>query len=372
MKGHHFLPAFITIIVSYIAFHIYSASWIARNLALPPASARTLRLAFLLLAFFSPFTMFLRRHYMSPALDWFYAAGYAWMGIILLAGSVFFLADILNPPARRFLTPSGFQNFRIAFMAALGLIIIYSFYGGLKTPVVKELRLTVPGLPASMDGLKIAQISDMHIDSAYKLSKLSNIIDLINAQTPDLVFITGDLLDPGLDGPAQLQLGVLMRRLNPRLGVFGVLGNHEYYFGYEKSVAAYKDCGINLLRNEAADALGVRVIGLSDITTEKTTEKELTDLLAKYHTGGFSLLMSHQPLMFETMARAGDFVVFSGHVHRAQIFPFHIFVRLCYKYFYGLYRVNNSFIYVTSGAGAWGPPMRFLAPSEIPVITLGG
>lgn len=371
MKGHLFLPAFLTIIASYIAFHIYSASWIARNLTVSAAGTRTLRLVFLLLAFFSPFTMFMRRHYMSPALDWLYAAGYSWMGIILLAGSVFFLADILTPLARRLLTTAGLNYFRAAFIAALGLIIIYSFYQGLKTPAVKEICLAIPGLPAAMNGLKIAQISDTHIDSTHKLSRFANIVGLINAQKPDLIFITGDLLDPGLNSSNRSQLQALIRKLNGRLGVFGVFGNHEYYFGYEKSVAVYKECGIKLLRNETADAGGVRIIGLSDTGAERTTEKELTDLLAKHGAGRLSLLLTHQPLMCDIMARSGDFIIFAGHVHRAQIFPFHIFARLCYKYFYGLYRANNSFIYVTSGAGTWGPPMRFLAPSEIPVILIG-
>ena len=368
MKNHHFLPVFLTLIVSYISFHLYSASWIARNLAMSGGAARTIRIVFLLLALFSPFTMFLRRHYTNPALDLFYTAGYAWMGIILLAGSVFIFSDILHPLARRILAPAAVNNFGAAVLAALAFILIYSFYEGLKTPDVKEIRLAIPGLPKSMEGLKIAQISDMHIDSAYKLRQLSNAIDLINARKPDLVFITGDLLDPGLNGQARLK--ALIGNIESRLGVFGVLGNHEYYFGYEKSVACYKECGIKLIRNEAADAGGIGIIGLNDIATEKMTEKDITDILAKSRAGAFSLVMSHQPLMYETITGSGDFLVLSGHVHRGQIFPFHLFTRLFYKYFYGIYRIKNSFFYVTSGSGTWGPPMRFLAPSEIPIITL--
>lgn len=370
MKGHLFLPAFIAILASYIAFHIYSASWIARNLAMSSAGTRTIRLVFLLLAFLSPFMMFLRRHYNSPSLEWLYAAGYSWMGIILLAGSMFFLADVLTPATRRFLTPAGLTNFRIAMTAALGFIILYSFYGGLKSPDLKEVRLEVPGLPKTLEGLKIAQISDTHIDSPYTLRRFSDTIDIINPQKPDLILVTGDFIDPGLTGPEQAVLGSMMKRLTPRLGVFGVFGNHEYYFGAEKSLAVFKECGIRPLRDEGVDAGGMRLIGLNDTTTERTTEKELTDILAKNRSEGLSIILTHQPLLCDIMARAGDYLIFAGHVHHAQIFPFHIFTRLFYKYFYGLYRASGSLIYVTSGAGAWGPPMRFLAPSEIPVFTL--
>lgn len=372
MKGHLFLPAFIAILAGYISFHIYSASWLARNFSLSVPAGRSLRLAFLLLAFLSPFSMFLKRHYTSPALEWIYAAGYSWMGIILLAGSMFFLADMLNPAAKRFFSPAGLQNFRTAVLAALGLIIAYSFYGGLKAPGLKEIRLAVPGLPPALEGLKIAQLSDLHLDSAYKLGPLAKTVALVNAQKPDLVFITGDLLDPGLTAEEQTRMAGLLRELKPRLGVFGVLGNHEYYFGYEKAVAVFRECGIKLLRNEAADAGGAHIIGVNDTGTERPTEKELTDTVARCRGGAFSILITHHPLMCDAMARPGDSVILAGHVHRAQIFPFHIFTKLFYKYFYGLYRMNGSRIYVTSGAGAWGPPMRFLAPSEVPLITLSG
>lgn len=370
MKGHLYLPAFLVILAGYISFHVYSASWLARNFALPAPAARHLRLVFLLLAFLSPFSMFLKKHYTGPALEWAYAAGYSWMGIILLAGSLFFLADVLNPAAKRLLSPAGLANFHAAPLAALGLMTAFSFYGGLKAPGLKEVRLAVPDLPPAMEGLKIAQLSDLHADSAYKLGTLAKTVALVNEQNPDLVMVTGDLVDPGLTAAELSRLAALMRGLRPRLGVFGVLGNHEYYFGYEKAAAVYRECGITLLRNEAADAGGVRILGVSDTGTERPSEKELTGMIGRHLTGAFSILITHQPYLCDAIARTGRFLILAGHVHRAQIFPFHIFTKLFYKYFYGLYRSNGSFIYVTSGAGSWGPPMRFLAPSEIPVLTL--
>jgi hypothetical protein len=175
-------------------------------------------------------------------------------------------------------------------------------------------------------------------------------------------------VDPGLaDGE---KLAELIRSLKPRLGVYGVLGNHEYYQGYDKSLALYKKLGIKLLHNEAVDAAGLRIIGFGDLMTEKLTEEEVKGILKKTRTHGVSILLSHQPLMLELMAENGDFIGFSGHTHKGQIFPFGVFTRAFYKYFYGLYRIKSSFFYVTSGCGTWGPPMRFLAPSEIPVITL--
>ncbi len=369
MKHHH-LAAFLALIGAYISLHFYSASWLARNFALSASATRTARIIFLLLAFFSPFTMFLRHRYSGPALEPVYLAGYYWMGIILLTGSTFLLSDLLALGLRRLLSPEGMRYFRFGTAAFLGGVIAFSVYNGMRAPELKEIRLPVSGLPAAMEGLKIAQISDIHIDSRLKLKRFSALVKTIKSQNPDLVLFTGDLLDPGLTcGP---ELAGLVRELKPRLGTFGVLGNHEYYFGYEKSLACYKECGITLLRNESYDAAGVRIIGLSDIMTEKMTEQAVAAVLGKNRAPGFSILMSHQPLMLDLIAENGNFVGFSGHTHGGQIFPFHLFTRMVYKYFYGLYHIKDSFFYVTSGAGTWGPPMRLLAPAEIPLVVLTG
>lgn len=370
MKNYHFFPVFLALLGSYVAFHFYSSAWLTRNFALSAGAARAVRLVFLLLAFFGPFTMFLRHRYSGPALDPLYLAGYFWMGAILIIGSTFLFSDLLALGLKHLLSPSGMRAFRLGSAAFLGLLIPYALYNGLKVPALKELRYTVPGLPPALEGLKIAQISDVHIDSAYKLGQFSAVVGLVNAWNPDLVLVTGDLVDPGLT--CRARLGELVRRLKPRLGVYGVFGNHEYYYGYEKSLACYKEFGIKLLMNDSADAAGVRIIGLGDIMTEKMSEKAVREILEKHRKPGVSILMSHQPVMLELISGTGDYIGFSGHTHRGQIFPFHMFTRLVYKYFYGLYRLKNSFFYVTSGAGTWGPPLRLFAPAEIPVVTLSG
>lgn len=376
MKNYHFFPVFLALLASYIGLHLYSASWFSRCFAVSEAAARSLRLLFLLLALFSPLTMFLRHRYTDPVLDWFYIAGYSWMGIIFLAGMGLLFADLISLGLRELLGPAAMQHYRHGVLAALGIILVCSFYDGVKAPAVKNLTIAAPGLPRSMEGIRIAQISDIHLDSAYKLRQFSDIVGAVKAASPDLVLFTGDLVDPGLTGAGLARIGELIRELKPRLGVYGVFGNHEYYFGYQRSLACYRDFGINLLLNKAADAAAspggtnIRIIGLGDILTEKMSEKDVTDILAKHRGPGTSILMTHQPVMYPAIADSGDFIVFSGHTHGGQIFPFHVFTRMFYRHFYGLYRIKNSFFYVTSGAGIWGPPMRWLAPSEIPLITL--
>jgi hypothetical protein len=368
MRQHHFLPVFLALIASYIGLHFYAARWLARSFSLGHSAASWLRLALLLAAFLSPFTMYLRRNYHSPALEVYYNAGYAWMGVILVAAFVFFCSDLAAALLRR--APAGrlAANLPPAALATLAAVLAFSFYNALKTPAIKETIVAVKDLPPGLEGFKIAQISDTHIDSAWKLRQFGGIVGSVNRAKPDLVLITGDLIDPGLtcrEGMRDLTL-----LIKSRLGLFGSLGNHEYYYGLDKAADCYKAFGIKLLKNEAADLKDLRLIGLGDIHTENLSGRDVVRLLEKHKSPKFTIILSHQPLYYELIAGTGKYLALSGHTHRGQIFPFSVFTRLVYKYFYGLYRIKDSAFYVTSGAGTWGPPMRWLAPAEIPLLIL--
>ncbi|MDP2865697.1 MAG: metallophosphoesterase [Elusimicrobiota bacterium] len=367
MKTYHFLPVLLLLLASYIGLHFYSARWLTRSFSLGQAAAYWLRLALLTVAFLSPLALFLKRYQHGPLLEVLYAGGYAWMGIILIAAFVFAASDLAAFALQR---APWFQPRLLsgAALALLAVITAWGVYGGQKIPEIKEISAAFKGLPPELEGFKIAQISDMHVDSDWKLRQYSGIVDRINSAGPDLVLVTGDLLDPGIT--CQEKLGELTSKIKSRLGLFGSLGNHEYYYGLDRSLDCYKAFGIKLLKNEAQEFKSLRLIGLGDIHTEKLSEQDVAAILKKAGNEKFTILMSHQPVYYRTIAETGDYLVLSGHTHKGQLFPFHIFTKLFYRYFYGLYRIKNSVFYVTSGSGTWGPPLRWLAPAEIPVITL--
>ncbi len=366
MKQHHFLPVFVALIAFYIGLHFYASRWLAKTFSLSPAAAYWLRLALLLAAFLSPLTMYLRRQYHSPSLEVVYTAGYAWMGVILIAAFIFFCFDLAGPLLRRL--PVSPPAIACLAMGTLILVLCSSFYAACKTPGIKEITVPVKDLPKALEGLKIAQITDTHVDSAWKLKQFAGIVEKINAVKPDLVLITGDLIDPGLT--CQNRLGDIAGGLKSRLGVYGALGNHEYYYGLDRAIGCYGDFRIKLLKNSAADLGALELIGLGDIRTEDLSAAAVRKILEKNRSAKFTLILSHQPLYYKEIAETGNYFVLSGHTHRGQIFPFSLFTRLFYPYFYGLYRIKDSAFYVSSGAGTWGPPLRWFAPAEIPVITL--
>jgi len=368
MKHPEFFVACAVMLASYITLHLYSAGWLARSFNMSPGALRNARLIFLLLAFLPPFTMFLRRAASSWNLEYLSFFGFLWMGLILIAGSAFIFYDAVKFISPRWFAAAPPERLPLYYALFLCLIAVYSLYEGLKVPPLKEIELKVPELPPQYEGLRLAQISDIHIDSRYQLERFLKIAGKVSALNPDYLLFTGDFIDPGMKCGDELATAV--KGIHVKKGVFGSLGNHEYYYGPGNSYACYDRCGIKLLKNETADSGGVKITGINDIRTAQITAGDLDRILKEVSGDKFSIILSHQPLLYREIAQKGRFLVLSGHVHRGQIFPFNLFTRIFYGYFYGLYRIEDSFFYVTSGAGAWGPPMRLLAPSEIPVIKL--
>ena len=202
-----------------------------------------------------------------------------------------------------------------------------------------------------------------------RLSHFQEIVRQVNALEPDLVVMTGDFLDPGYrDDAAAAELGKALRAKDGKLAV---LGNHEFYHGLEASADFFRAVGARLLRNEIVELPGgLQVAGVDDIRTTRLTRQDLLGLLSKLDPKKPSILLSHQPLLLDAAAERGVGLMLSGHTHRGQIFPFEFFVRMFYRHVYGLYRQGETSLYVTSGAGHWGPPMRLFAPPEIVHITL--
>lgn len=367
MKTYHFLPVFVLLVACYVGLHSYAARWLARSFLLPAQTAAALRAALLAAAFLSPFTLFLKRWLPLPWLEPLYAAGYAWMGVILIAATLFACADLAALALRG---AAWFSRPALGAwtLAALAAAVAWSVYGGQRLPALREITVEVKGLPPALEGFRIAQVSDMHVDALWKEKKFARIVEAINAASPDLVVFTGDLIDPGIT--CREELSAAAARLKSRLGVYGCLGNHEYYYGLDKAADCYKAFGIKLLKNEAADLGPLRVVGLGDIHTEHLTREDVTGILDRNKDGKFTLLLSHQPVFYREIAAQGDYLVLSGHTHRGQIFPFHLPTWAAYRYFYGLYRIKNSSFYVSSGAGTWGPALRWLSRAEVPVIIL--
>lgn len=245
------------------------------------------------------------------------------------------------------------------YTAVFALVASFSaVYSGLKVPEVKTVSISSDKITALQN---VVLLSDLHIHRTISPAKIKGIVEKTNALNPDVILLDGDILD---DDVARIKpVTELLKGLSAKKGIFFTTGNHEFYVGYQETVEALKELGFTFLENDGESVGGgLFVAGVPDVSGKRYgLALDTGKAFEKAADSDFKLLMSHTPADF----KAADLTV-SGHTHGGQIFPFHIFAKLYNKYLAGSY----DGVYVTRGAGQWGPQMRFLAPSEITFIKL--
>lgn len=253
-----------------------------------------------------------------------------------------------------------------------GAVTGVSLRNGLGEVDVAEQAIALPRLPPALDGLTVAQLSDVHIGASLDGRFLRGVVEKTNRLKPDLIVITGDLVDGSV---AQLREHVApLARLRARFGVHFVTGNHEFYSGADPWCAHLDELGLTVLRNRFVTigdaAAKIQLAGIDDYTQTSGTSVA-RDLASKLDPELETVLLAHQPRSIGEAQTMGASLQLAGHTHGGQIYPFTELVRLTTPYVAGLYRHSDATqIYVSRGTGFWGPPMRLAAPAEITKLVL--
>lgn len=240
---------------------------------------------------------------------------------------------------------------------------------------ITEVAVHVPRLPKALDGFSIVQLTDLHVGPFIERRYVEKLVQLTNALKPDLVAITGDLVDGSVErlGPSVAALS----GLKSRYGTHFVTGNHDYYSGDAEWTAFLESIGVHVLRNRhvsIGDAGGrFDLVGVDDWSGGRRRGLKGYDLdlaLSGRNEDHAAVLLAHQPANFHEAAARGVDLQISGHTHGGQIFPGTFLVGLQWDYVAGLYRHEDSHIFVSRGSGFWGPPLRIGSPPEIVKIVL--
>nr|WP_199868716.1 metallophosphoesterase [Pseudomonas sp. CFBP 13719] len=245
-----------------------------------------------------------------------------------------------------------------------------------RVPEVRQLELEIPGLAASMDGFRLVQLSDLHISVLFPEPWVAEVVKRSNALKPDLVVITGDLIDGTLQARATDVRP--LAQLRARNGVIAIPGNHEYYFGNEGWMARFREAGMHSLINQhevVGDARGQLIIaGITDkvATQYGGSAPDLELALRGAPAGAPIVLLNHRPAGIDQAIAAGVDLQLSGHTHGGMIRGFDQVVAKANEGFVsGLYRRAGLQLYVSNGSGLWnGFPIRLGVPSEITEFTL--
>lgn len=255
---------------------------------------------------------------------------------------------------------------------ALFLALMVSVYGVWNAlhPHIRNIEVIIPNLPEQWRGQKIVQVSDVHLGHVYREDFLQGVVDIINAEHPKLVVITGDLFD-GMDGEL-IDFVKPLDALTAEKGVLFIDGNHETYLGTQKTFDILEQTKVHILRDEVIDIDGLTFIGI--MYPEQGKRQMLLEKLERLSPQFFgkpNVLLNHTPALIEKVAKTGINLQLSGHTHQGQQFPMQYITRLVHHgYDYGKYVIGDYTLYTTSGVGTWGPTMRIGTQSEIVVITL--
>jgi predicted MPP superfamily phosphohydrolase len=253
--------------------------------------------------------------------------------------------------------------------AAAAGTVGYGTYTVLRGPRVKRVTVPLAKLPRRAHGFRIAVVSDIHLGPVLGRSHTRRVVETINRTNPDLIAVVGDLVDGSVAdlGPAAEPL----RGLRSRLGSFFVTGNHEYFSGARQWVDHVRELGVRPLENERVELPWFDLAGVNDVAGEDEGQgPDFGRALGDRDRSRASVLLAHQPVVIDDAVERGVDLQLSGHTHGGQLWPGEYIAALANPTVAGLERYGDTQLYVTRGAGAWGPPVRVGAPPDVTVVEL--
>lgn len=263
------------------------------------------------------------------------------------------------------------------FVLAFSLVTLaFGVTKALTGPRTRTVSVPLENLPDNLDGLKIAQISDLHVGQTIGIKYVQRVVDQINSLQPDFVTLTGDLVD---GTPSELKEKISpLRELTKKYPCFYVTGNHEYYWGAEAWIQEFREMGMKVLENSSSclDHRGETILigGIVDFAAQQYGEPKLIpDVMAAIQTKlnvKLKILLAHQPKIAPLAAEAGFDLQLSGHTHAGQFFPWTLLVKAFHSFYLGLDQCKKMWIYVSPGTGFWGPPVRMGSTSEVTLLIL--
>ncbi|MDT6987158.1 metallophosphoesterase [Streptomyces lusitanus] len=255
-----------------------------------------------------------------------------------------------------------------AAAAAVGTVG-YGTYGVLRGPKVKKVTVPLAKLPRAAHGYRIAVVSDIHLGPVLGRGFAQKVVDTINSTQPDLIAVVGDLVDGSVKdlGSAAAPLA----QLTARHGAFFVTGNHEYFSGAEQWVEEVRRLGLHPLENARTELPHFDLAGVNDVAGEDEGQgPDFARALGDRDRARACVLLAHQPVQIHDAVDHGVDLQLSGHTHGGQLWPGNLIASGANPTLAGLDRYGDTQLYVSRGAGAWGPPTRVGAPSDITVIEL--
>ncbi|MBN1534720.1 MAG: metallophosphoesterase [Spirochaetes bacterium] len=382
MKTQDFIIFLSIVLTLYAAvnFYIFLRGWQALPQSLPVRSAYGILFSFFALSYIAGRVT--EHISVCRASNFFIWTGSFWLGMIVYLLLFILLFDILR--AGNFflhLFPRAIEDrYREVKLAAaimafvLSLLIVVAGHINTLYPKIERLSLVIPKKAGSIERLRIALATDIHLGTIISNSRVQTLVDGINGCNPDIVLLGGDIVDEDLTPVIQMNMGAQLQKIHSRYGTYAITGNHEFFGGVNAACRYMEEHGITVLRDRYVIIGGSFILaGRDDLTSARfsgTGRKPLQEILAGADRRLPIICMDHQPFGLEEAAREGVDLQLSGHTHNGQLWPFNYIIGMIYYLGRGYARIGDTHYYVSTGFGTWGPPVRTGHRPEILCLTL--
>lgn len=257
---------------------------------------------------------------------------------------------------------------KYGFYFSLFLTLCLLSYGHYKFLNPKVQVINVP-MAQIISPIKVVGVTDLHLGSGITLERLQNNIDLINRNKPDLIIISGDLIDNSVQPLYDQNMHEELKKLKAPLGIYMVPGNHEYISGIKESVEFINKTPIVMLKDSVVTLPnGIQIIGRDDRWNKD--RKSLDEIMINVDSMKPTILLDHQPYELDQTRKHNISLQLSGHTHRGQVWPISLITDYLFEQSYGLSKYKDTYIYVSSGMSLWGPAFRIGTTNEMIVFNI--
>jgi predicted MPP superfamily phosphohydrolase len=262
-------------------------------------------------------------------------------------------------------------SFRVYALSALIFLSVAVVIGGiinLNTIRVSEYQITLPKRNSNINHLRVAFVSDIHIEENLSLRFLEQFVRKVNALQPDILLYGGDIVEGDSENETSEAMESILKKVKTKYGTFGVVGNHEFYGGQEEGVF-FRKAQIELLNDSIINIDNAFYLA-GRIDQHFRNRKTLEEILQNNPADLPIILMDHRPTQLKEVSQTAVNVQFSGHTHNGQLFPVNFIIHQMYELSWGYKKIGDTHFFVSSGLRLWGPPVKTAGKSEIILVDI--
>lgn len=305
--------------------------------------------------------------------------GSLWLGAMLYLTLLFLLIDLVRFGFKISGNPMGFplrinpiftKWVTLSVYSLSTVVIIGGFfnalYPGVTNVPIQSQKVTEP--------IRIVAVSDIHLGSIIGKERLKRLVRMVNRQQPDLILLAGDIFDDNVKWGVFKDWGQYFLDFSAPMGVYAIMGNHEYIGNADSAEKLLEQHGIRVLRDSSTELeKNLTLIGRDDrmaVQMRRMPRMELSQLVENIDASTFTILLDHQPYQLNEAVEHGIDLQISGHTHHGQLFPLNLITRSIFELSKGYKQIGESHFYVSTGYGTWGPPIRVGNRPEVVVFSI--